>query len=99
MGSAAVLEITTVIVRVVVPIVPLDVTMTLQLPSCVASPDAAESQLPMLVSTATPVSLSSPGLQSLRILTVNVPCALPRPGRVELGPPSTAPCAHVAPTR
>src|SRR5689334_20157233 len=35
-GRSAVFEMTTVMVRVVVPIVPVDVMMTLQLPSCVA---------------------------------------------------------------
>ena len=82
---------TTVIVRVVVPIVPVDVTMTLQLPSRVAVPGAAGSQLPVVVSRATPVRWSSPALQSLRTRTVNVPCALPSPGKLELGAPRTAP--------
>src|SRR5207245_9139309 len=90
-GGPAVLEMTTGIVRVVGPIVPVDVTMTLQLLSRVAVPGAAGSQPPVAVSRATPVSWSSPALQSLRIRTVNVPCALPRPGRLELGAPRTAP--------
>jgi len=90
-GRPAVFEMTTVIVRVVVPIVPVDVTTTLQLLSRVAVPGAAGSQPPVVVSRAMPVSWSSPALQSLRIRTVNVPCALPRPGRLELGAPRTAP--------
>ena len=91
-------ETTTVIVRVVVPIVPVEVTMTWQLASCVADPGAV-SHRPLALSRLTPVSLSSLGSQSLRSLTVKVPCALPSPGRFEFGVPRIAPCAHVAPAR
>src|SRR5258705_1431450 len=98
-GRPAVFEMTTVMVRVVVPIVPVDVMMTLQLPSCVAVPGAAGSQPPVAVSRATPGAWSSAALESLRIRTVNVPCTLPRLGRLELGAPRTAPRAHVAAAR
>ena len=81
---------TTVIVRVVFPIVPVEVTMTLQLASSVAVP-ATSAQGPVVVSRPMPVSLSSPALQSLRILTVKVPCTRPSPGRLEFAAPRTAP--------
>ena len=64
--------------------------MTLQLASSVAVP-ATSAQWPVVVSRPTPVSWSSPALQSLRTLTVKVPCALPSPGRLEFAVPRTAP--------
>ena len=79
-----------VIVRVAFPRVPVAVTMTFWLVSFVALAEA---------STATPVILLSPALQSLRIRTVNVPYALESPGSVESAAPRTAPVVQVAPTR
>src|SRR5512145_1525860 len=98
-GGKAIFETTTLIVLVVLPILPVEVTMTWQLASCVGLPGPAPPHGPVLVSRLNPVRLSSLVSQSLRTLTVKVPCALPRPGRFEVGAPRIAPRAHVAPAR
>src|SRR5262245_20421023 len=93
-----VLDMTAVIVRVVPPTVPVAATMTRQFASCVAVPAAAPHG-PAAVSSAPPVSLTSSGPPSLRILTEKAPYAPPSPGRLEVGGPRSAPRAHVAPAR
>ena len=90
MGGTSTFATATVIVCVAFRRVLVEVTMTLSLVSFVALAP---------LSTATPVILLSPALQSLRIRTVKVPSALVSPGSVESAVPRTAPVVQVAPTR